>query len=107
MDLATGLGWCTSPEPDPEGNTDPAPILNRQPCEACGGIPAVPKAPARQPTHSDLVRSVALNDSFVISGSYDHTVKVIACPPKCLLSHSSGFIASDLGARFRKAVGGP
>ena len=107
MDLATGLGWCTSPEPDPEGNTDPAPILNRQPCEACGGIPAVPKAPARQPTHSDLVRSVALNDSFVISGSYDHTVKVIAFPPKCLLSHSSGFIASDMGARFRKAIGGP
>ncbi|KAI0086371.1 WD40 repeat-like protein [Irpex rosettiformis] len=76
MDLSTGIGWCTSPEPDPEGNTDPAPILNRQPCEACGGIPPLPKAPARQPTHSDLVRSVALNNSFVISGSYDHTVKI-------------------------------
>jgi hypothetical protein len=76
MDLSSGLGWCTSPEPDPEGNTDPAPILSRQPCAACGGTPPLPKAPAHQPTHSDLVRSVALNDSFVVSGSYDHTVKV-------------------------------
>ncbi|KAI0705926.1 quinon protein alcohol dehydrogenase-like superfamily [Cytidiella melzeri] len=76
MDLSSGLGWCTSPEPDPEGNTGPAPILNRQPCEACGGMPPLPKVPAHQPTHSDLVRSVALNDSFVVSGSYDHTVKI-------------------------------
>jgi len=76
MDLSNGQGWCTSPEQDPDSNTDPAPVLNRQPCEACGGVPPLPKAPARQPTHSDLVRSVALNDSFVVSGSYDHTVKV-------------------------------
>lgn len=98
MDLSTGVGWCTSPEPDPDGNTDPAPVLNRQPCEACGGIPPLPKPPARQPTHSDLVRSVALNDSFVVSGSYDHTVKVISFSfrPEYICSHI--VLAPDLGA---------
>lgn len=29
-----------------------------------------------QKTHEDLVRSVVLNSDLVISGSYDHTVKV-------------------------------
>lgn len=27
--------------------------------------------------HGDLVRSVALADAYVISGSYDHTLKVL------------------------------
>lgn len=76
LDITTSQGWCTSPEVD----------ANRRPslsaggvCEACGSTvaPSPPQLPAnRQRAHQELVRSVSLNSDFVVSGSYDFTVKV-------------------------------
>ena len=35
--------------------------------------------------HNDLVRSVALSDDFVLSGSYDQSIKVLFLLFRCML----------------------
>ncbi|KAJ7143155.1 WD40-repeat-containing domain protein, partial [Mycena crocata] len=48
-------------------------------CTACGSTApntAHPARPAQRCVHSDLVRSVALGPDFVVSGSYDLSIKV-------------------------------
>ncbi|KAJ7080416.1 WD40 repeat-like protein [Mycena belliarum] len=81
FDMTTFQGWSTSPEYDgsPPAATLPA-------CAACGSSSAGGSAGAsstgvRPPraqrcVHADLVRSVALGEDFVLSGSYDLTIKV-------------------------------
>ncbi|EPQ57897.1 WD40 repeat-like protein [Gloeophyllum trabeum ATCC 11539] len=88
FNVVTGQGWSTSPDLD---NT-PAPLASLPPspsptattmCEACGVVKR-----RRENPHTDLVRSVALGDEFVISGSYDFTVKV--------WSRKTGALVADL-----------
>ena len=71
VDATTGRGWSTSPEMD---ETSGARTARGDACKACGSIPQADRL--EQKTHEDLVRSVVLNTDFVVSGSYDHTVKV-------------------------------
>lgn len=69
VDITTSLGWCTSPDS----------VTASGVCETCGNAvaPAAPHLSSqRRRAHQDLVRSVALNHEFVVSGSYDFTVKV-------------------------------
>ncbi|TCD68452.1 hypothetical protein EIP91_010738 [Steccherinum ochraceum] len=69
VDITTSLGWCTSPDS----------VTTSGVCETCGNAvaPAAPHLSSqRRRAHQDLVRSVALNYDFVVSGSYDFTVKV-------------------------------
>ena len=54
--------------------TSASPPARGEVCQTCGSIPQAGRL--QQKTHEDLVRSVVLNDDFVVSGSYDHTVKV-------------------------------
>ncbi|KAI0329820.1 WD40 repeat-like protein [Cubamyces sp. BRFM 1775] len=72
IDIATGRGWSTSPDMDDAAGT---PAAAGVPCPACGGVPQ-PVPHVAQKTHEDLVRSAVLSADFVVSGSYDHTVKV-------------------------------
>lgn len=51
-------------------NTDVAPS---QVCRSCNGLGVVGK---QRVGHKDLVRTVAMNQDFVVSGSYDETIKV-------------------------------
>ncbi|EKM55022.1 uncharacterized protein PHACADRAFT_255327 [Phanerochaete carnosa HHB-10118-sp] len=85
VDISTGRGWSTSPDMDESVVSQTA---AGDPCPACGGVakPGAPRVP--QKTHEDLVRSVVLNSDFVISGSYDHTVKV--------WDRSTGALVADL-----------
>ncbi|KAI0780393.1 WD40 repeat-like protein [Trametes elegans] len=78
VDVSTLQGWSTSPSAD-----KPPPVVadlgRGVVCEACGNNasgsePSQP--PPRRRAHEDLVRSVALGSEFVVSGSYDFTVKV-------------------------------
>ncbi|KAJ7137907.1 WD40-repeat-containing domain protein [Mycena epipterygia] len=79
FDITTFQGWSTSPEYD--GTPPAAPLAaGTAVCTACGsssaGTAHPPRAPARRCVHADLVRSVALGEDFVLSGSYDLTIKV-------------------------------
>lgn len=71
IDISTGRGWSTSPEMD---ETSPSQFAQGNICKTCGSVPQ-PGRTVQQKTHEDLVRSVVLNSDFVVSGSYDHTVK--------------------------------
>ncbi|KAH8099641.1 WD40 repeat-like protein [Cristinia sonorae] len=77
LDITTSQGWCTSPDLDTSRR---APALAAGGvCETCGSTiaPPPPQLPStRRKAHQDLVRSVSLNSDFVVSGSYDFTVKV-------------------------------
>lgn len=100
LDLASDAGWCTDPLAGPPARPLP-PALRRSfprpadapvavaphaPCRACGLGPAVVPAGAaaqseggqgrRARSHADLVRSVALGGDWVVSASYDHTIRV-------------------------------
>lgn len=66
QNLTTTQGWSTAP------NASAAAVPSTVQCENCAQLQTV----ARRSSHKDLVRSVALTPDFVISGSYDHTVKV-------------------------------
>ncbi|GBE90159.1 F-box/WD repeat-containing protein [Sparassis crispa] len=67
LDIASAQGWSTAP--DAPGPTAAAP------CQMCGST-VVRAADDVRRGHEDLVRSVALGEEFVVSGSYDFTVKV-------------------------------
>jgi F-box and WD-40 domain protein 1/11 len=80
FDITTFQGWSTSPEYD--GSPPAAPLApGSVVCTACGST-AGPlghnpqRATAQRCVHTDLVRSVALGPDFVLSGSYDLTIKV-------------------------------
>jgi len=96
VDMSTLQGWSTSPEyqyeNNPPSNVDhlPYPFVSttlaanssgRLLCQICGSDNVHP-APNRSEatemscTHGDLVRSVALGEEFVVSGSYDLSIKV-------------------------------
>lgn len=86
-------GWSTSPEyqyeANPPTNATPLPFpfvstttvaAGRLKCQICGSenVHHVPNRvePEAACVHGDLVRSVALGEDFVISGSYDLSIKV-------------------------------
>ena len=73
FDISNSQGWSTCP---------PTPFLNYVGCQTCGGmLTNVPAAASGDRMHEDLVRSVALGDEFVLSGSYDLSIKVsLFCP---------------------------
>ncbi|KAJ7264892.1 WD40-repeat-containing domain protein [Mycena haematopus] len=80
FDITTFQGWSTSPEYD----VGPPPAAPLAPggavCTVCGNTDAElgrgQQQQQRCVVHSDLVRSVALGPDFVLSGSYDLTIKV-------------------------------
>lgn len=101
FDVTNSNGWCTSPDFD----NNPTPFLNSisMPggaganggptviCHACGhmtssvgpggighagGSGPLAGADRTRCVHADLVRTVALGDEFVLSGSYDLSIKV-------------------------------
>ncbi|KAJ7154213.1 WD40 repeat-like protein [Mycena filopes] len=83
FDITTFQGWSTSPEYD--GSPPAAPLApGSVVCAACGNTAAAtgagtarrPRSTTQRCVHSDLVRSVALGADFVLSGSYDLTIKV-------------------------------
>ncbi|KAI0929340.1 hypothetical protein AcW2_005069 [Taiwanofungus camphoratus] len=80
LDISTSQGWSTSREIDKSSGTSA--VTTSGICQACGSNASVlttgenARFGGRQRAHEDLVRSVALNSDFVISGSYDYTVKV-------------------------------
>lgn len=79
INISTSEGWSTSPEFDTQSTS--ASTLAGLLCSACGnptGTSAAANASQarRLRAHEDLVRTVALNNDFVITGSYDHTIKV-------------------------------
>nr|GAT54966.1 F-box/WD repeat-containing protein 11 [Mycena chlorophos] len=101
FDILSFGGWSTSPEYDHvhhgHHHHPPAPALpgsalavatNASVCPTCGASPSTqstPSLPTQSPRsqrqrasciHADLVRSVALGREFVVSGSYDLTIKI-------------------------------
>ena len=93
FDITTLQGWSTSPDYQYEGTHPPAsaplPISFPFPtptmgvgstvCQVCGSANVQPAPKAAQEArclHGDLVRSVALGEDFVLSGSYDLSIKV-------------------------------
>ncbi|THH28396.1 hypothetical protein EUX98_g5792 [Antrodiella citrinella] len=91
LDITTSQGWCTSPDADPSHRT---PTLTAGGmCEACGSavVSSPPQQSAlRRRAHQELVRSVCLNSEFVVSGSYDFTVKVWDRPTGALVADLTG-----------------
>ncbi|KAJ7792444.1 WD40 repeat-like protein [Mycena olivaceomarginata] len=76
FDITTFQGWSTSPEYD-VGSPPAAPLApGSVVCSACGSTGWRRTTARRCAVHSDLVRSVALGPDFVLSGSYDLTIKV-------------------------------
>lgn len=80
-------GWSTSPEYQYDlpislfPSLSPASIAfsgSRLMCQCCGSenVHLVPTGVQGPCVHSDLVRSVVLGDHFVVSGSYDLSIKV-------------------------------
>ncbi|CAE6529346.1 unnamed protein product [Rhizoctonia solani] len=61
-------------EPPVEPPRAPLPLVpSSQVCQSCHGLGTVAKP---RVGHKDLVRTVAMNHDFVVSGSYDETIKV-------------------------------
>ncbi|CDO70011.1 hypothetical protein BN946_scf184354.g13 [Trametes cinnabarina] len=79
LDVSNLQGWSTSPSADKQPPVVAA--LGRGViCEACGTSRSpgeTSQPPPRRRAHEDLVRSVALGSEFVVSGSYDFTVKQV------------------------------
>lgn len=90
FDIEKRRGWSTAPE-----FHDPLPASSGTQCsvcEACGGAVGEGVGTKRRcvqnrrasvvasEMHNDLVRSVALGPDFVLSGSYDQSIKVLAQP---------------------------
>ncbi|VDB82897.1 unnamed protein product [Peniophora sp. CBMAI 1063] len=82
VDVRTGEGWSTAApyEPalayiDEEDENAPDAHVPGQICASCGAG-ANDDEPQPHASHTDLVRSVAMDADFVVSGSYDHRVKI-------------------------------
>ena len=103
FDITSFGGWGTAAEFDgsqglaplpflasTSSETAESPVVNDVLCPACGTnvhvhppsssssttAPTLSHPPPQRVIHGDLVRSVALGDEFVVSGSYDLTIKV-------------------------------
>lgn len=88
LDTNSLQGWSTSPDFDPQtGN------VSEGVCETCGNATNAATTAAnrnRLRAHGDLVRSVALNADFAVSGSYDTTVKIWDRKTGALVADLSG-----------------
>ncbi|KIY62726.1 WD40 repeat-like protein [Cylindrobasidium torrendii FP15055 ss-10] len=91
FDITTLQGWSTSSQHG-DGETANPPGLQ---CQACGstnvnitGEQGV--SPTDQCMHNDLVRSVALGEDLVVSGSYDLAIKVWDRRTGALVANLSG-----------------
>ncbi|EJD02149.1 WD40 repeat-like protein [Fomitiporia mediterranea MF3/22] len=100
FDVEKRRGWSTAPE-----FHDPLPTRGSRQisvCQACGGAVGDGAAAERRcvqirrasvaasEVHTDLVRSVALGPDFVLSGSYDQSIKVWDRETGALLADLSG-----------------
>ncbi|KAG8730002.1 hypothetical protein FRC12_020575 [Ceratobasidium sp. 428] len=65
----------------------PLPLASGTICQSCNGVGTVGKQPVG---HKDLVRTVAMNHDFVVSGSYDETIKVWDRQTGALLADLTG-----------------
>ena len=112
FNLESTIGWSTSPEFDPQAavSLPIPPALDEDSseenvplavCQNCGvSVSVVDPTPSRalsserphksrqQCAHGDLVRNVALSADFVVSGSYDFSVKV--------WDRKAGYLVADL-----------
>ncbi|KZV71619.1 WD40 repeat-like protein [Peniophora sp. CONT] len=82
VDVRNGTGWSTAapfepthPYVDEEDEDAPDSHAPGQVCASCGAG-ANEDEPRPHASHTDLVRSVAMDADFVVSGSYDHRVKI-------------------------------
>ena len=110
IDMTTSQGWSTSPEyhyPDATSDTIPSLLLSSAPsnnarlmCQVCGSenVHVVPPGVHGPCVHSDLVRSVALGQDFVMSGSYDLSIKVRAWHLFFILGVSTSISFAGLGS---------
>jgi len=90
FDMRSGLGWSTSHLFDSQAMTPiPVPPLDKDECQlakdpVCQKCGTKPRENTRKPSllartqclHADLVRSVAMNAEYVVSGGYDCHIKV-------------------------------
>ncbi|KAF7295670.1 F-box/WD repeat-containing protein 11 [Mycena indigotica] len=81
FDIMSFSGWSTSPEYEMNPHHHPSSLAattTTNLCPTCGSSTVACDRPALQQrcVHADLVRSVALGKDFVVSGSYDLTIKV-------------------------------
>lgn len=89
IDVTTSQGWSTSPDYHFADDSIPRrlpPVISnstlendsRLMCQVCGSenVHAVPAGVHGPCVHSDLVRSVALGEDYVVSGSYDLSIKI-------------------------------
>ncbi|THH05028.1 hypothetical protein EW145_g5101 [Phellinidium pouzarii] len=104
-DIDARRGWSTAAE-----FHDPLPVRGAglgdegcPVCETCGGtVPERKCAGSRRTSvaasemHSDLVRSVAIGSDFVLSGSYDQSIKV--------WDRETGSLVADLDGRHEGRV---
>lgn len=90
LDISTNLGWSTSSSPSP------APVIQPASRSSFGHVPTFaallssPTNPSNNlatHAHQDLVRSVAMNEDFIVSGSYDGKVKVWDTKTGEMISH--------------------
>ncbi|KAF8582321.1 WD40 repeat-like protein [Ramaria rubella] len=78
FNVLTSHGWSTSSYLEPYAQTTPASNV----CQACGNADGTiadalnQKSMKRAQTHKGMVRSVVIGNQFVVSGSYDQTIKV-------------------------------
>jgi F-box and WD-40 domain protein 1/11 len=88
FDITTSQGWSTSPDFDTAQSAG-VPFFNPVPgsgspaiCQSCGNAMGETTDSVRGTVdvarciHGDLVRTVALGEEFVLSGSYDLSIKV-------------------------------
>ncbi|KDQ61072.1 hypothetical protein JAAARDRAFT_45731 [Jaapia argillacea MUCL 33604] len=75
FNILESQGWSTSPELD-NAPPPPPPLSSEHVCEACGSSRGRNERRRERCHHGDLVRSVALGEEWVVSGSYDLSVKV-------------------------------
>ena len=119
FDITTPQGWSTSPDfdnPPPSfldsmsitsvGGSSAGVVSSTMICHVCGSMTAGPGQSNAAGSgsglvgtdrircvHADLVRSVALGEEFVLSGSYDLSIKVRNSFISCFLFYSFYFNA--------------
>jgi WD40 repeat protein len=109
FNVVTSHGWSTSPHYERCVCTTPPSTV----CRGCGGDESSDDTARRMSikaaqAHRGLVRSVALGDQYVVSGSYDQTIKVrtsslifiyewhIHCPVSQVWDRATGELIADL-----------